>query len=409
MQWENILESLEPLRIKFRQSYKCINQNRSIKPETVSKHIQILIETFNTIRATLHRQYDRYSTPHKEEANGIFHGFRDQLIKVFHKHNVNIKVPLTLSCEIDIEVTETDESETEESETDKITKTAGNSKETKGGIETTNMPRTEDDVMDKATKIVPVFDGSVSELQSFLDALTLMDRIKETHEMVAIDVIKTKLKGHARNIITNENTIQAIKDKLQSSVQGESSELLCSKLMNIKQQSKSATTYAEEIQEIAKKLGGAYIREGYPQNIVEKLIRQNAAKAISRNATSDEVKLIIKTGNFNTLNEVVSKFIEASTEASVSNSSVFYFKRRGSGNQNYRNIGFNNRGRGREGRRNNNSRNYNNNRYNGQRRGQHDNNGNQPNHQRNRGWIRLAQEVSENETSPQDAGGYTRN
>lgn len=403
MQWENILHNLEPFESKFKQSYKCINQNRSIKTETLDKHIQILIENFNAIRATLHGQYDRFSTPHKEEANKIFHTYRDQLIRVFHRHHINIKVPL--NCEINSEITETDESDREDSQTETIEE-----------IETIIMPRTEDDVMDKTTKIVPVFDGNVNELQSFLDALTLIDRIKETHEGIAIEVIKTKLKGQARNLITNENRIQDIKSKLVSSIQGESSELLCSKLMNIRQQSKSATTYAEEIQEIAKKLSSAYIREGYPHSIAEKLTKQNAAKAISRNATNEEVKLIIKAGNFTSLNEVVSRFIEASTEASNSNSAVFHFRSSGYAKQHYKNNRFNNRGRGQNRHQNNNSRNYNetnsrnyNNNFNGHRGNQRHNHGNQSNRQQNRGRVRITQEISENEISPQNAGGYHQN
>lgn len=398
MQWEAIISSIEPFQIKFNQSYKCLNQSRTIKQETVDKHVQTLVENFNSIRAILHRQYDRYSTPHKERANEIFHTLRDKLLKIFHRHNINTKVPLALGCEVVREITETDDDE--DSKTEEIS-------ETEGKIVIT-MTRTEDDVIDKTTKIVPIFDGNVNELQSFLDALTLINRIKDTHEMIAIEVIKTKLKGHARNIITNENTIQDIKAKLQSSIKGESSELLCSKLMNIKQHAKSATTYAEEIQEITKKLGSAYIREGYPQNIAEKLIKQNAAKAISRNASSDEVKLIIKTGNFISLNEVVSKFIEASTEASSPNSSVFYFKRRSSANSNFQNARFNNnRVHGRDWHRNNNFRNYNDNNVNNRRHGNQGNSfRNQSNRTQNRGRVRLVQEVSENGTSPQNAGGY---
>lgn len=399
MQWEQIRICLEPFETKFNQSYKCINQNRSIKTETLNKHVEILIENFNSIRAILHRQYDRYTKPHRQEADEIFFKLRDRLLKVFHKHEIKVKVPLTLSCAVDIEIVDTDESDHEEIEV----------RNENNQIDI--MPRTEDDILDKTTKIVPVFDGNINELQSFLDALGLIDRIKETHEMVAIEVIKTKLKGQARNLITNETTIQAVCAKLKSSVQGESSELLCSKLMNIRQNSKSATAYAEEIQEITKKLSGAYIREGYPHDIAEKLIRQNAAKAISRNASNNEVKLIIKTGNFTSLNDVVSKFVEASTEAASPNASVFYYNRRGN-NNNYGNSNSNYRGRG-HGRRNNNynnrNNNYNNNNNNGQRRGQKNAHRGQANNARNRGSVRLAQEAPENGTTPQNEGGNVYN
>jgi len=392
MQWEQIKISLEPFETKFNQSYKCINQNRAIKSETLNKHVEILIENFNSIRAILHRQYDRYSNPHRKEADETFLKLRDRLLKIFHKHEIKIKVPLSLSCEVNVKIIDTDDSDHEETQINIMT-------------------RTEDDILDKTTKIVPVFDGNINELQSFLDALGVIDRIKETHEMVAIEVIKTKLRGQARNLITNETTIQAVCAKLKSSIQGESSDLLCSKLMNIKQNSKSATSYAEEIQEITKKLSGAYIREGYPHDIAEKLIRQNAAKAISRNASNDEVKLIIKTGNFTSLNDVVSKFVEASTEAASPKASVFYFNRR-ENNTNRGNGRFSNyRGRG-HGRRHNNynnsNNNYNNNN-NGQRRGRNNAHRGEANNARNRGSVRLVQEAQENGTTPQNEGGNVYN
>lgn len=397
MQWETIISSIEPLEIKFKQSYKCLNQNRPIQSETLNKHITILIESFNNIREILNRQYDRYSTQHKEQADKIFFKLRDKLLKIFHKHNIHIKVPLTLSCEVDKKIIESDDSEQEDFEEDKE-------------IQPTTMTRSEDEVIDKTTKIVPTFDGNVDELQSFLDALTIVEKIKDTHEEIAIGVIKTKLKGQARNLITNEDSIVAIRSKLESNIQGESSEVLCSKLMNIKQQSKSATSYAEEIQQITKKLFGAYIREGYPYNISEKLIKQNVTKAISKNAANEEVKLIMKTGNFASLNEVVSKFIEASTEAITANSSVFYFKRPGSSRQNHENRFNNYRGNGNSWRRNNhfngsnNNNNFNNN--NSWRRG-NNHNRNQAHHSRNGGRVRMTQGVSGNEIPPQDMGGQS--
>lgn len=394
MQWENIIERITELRTKFGQSFKSLNQNRPTKQETIEKHLDILFKNYNAIRAELHRNYERFTTQHKDEANNIFHTLRDKLIKILHKHNINTKVPLTLGCPVIREILETDEKEDFETDTE--------------GNPEIIMPRTEDDILDKTTKIVPVFDGKVTELQSFLDALTLIDRIKDTHEEVAIEVIKTKLKGQARNLITNESTIQSIKTQLQTSIKGESSELLCSKLLNIKQGTKSATAYADEIQEIAKKLNGAYITEGYPQEIAVKLVRQNAAKAISRNASNDEVKLIIKTGNFSSLNEVICKFVESSTEASASKSSVFYFKRRGNNRPNGRSNNY--RGRGQGWRQNNNP---NNNRYginnaNGNN-GRHGSQNNDFRNSQNRGRVRVTHEVSENEISPQNMGGNHQN
>ena len=55
-----------------------------------------------------------------------------------------------------------------------------------------------------ATSLIPEFDGRQENLQSFLDSLNLLDTLKGTHEQTAISLIKTKLKGNARNFISNE-------------------------------------------------------------------------------------------------------------------------------------------------------------------------------------------------------------
>ena len=54
----------------------------------------------------------------------------------------------------------------------------------------------------------------------------LEDTIKDTHEEAAVSVIKTKLRGNARNLISDESTISQIISKLETHVKGESVEVL---------------------------------------------------------------------------------------------------------------------------------------------------------------------------------------
>lgn len=91
-----------------------------------------------------------------------------------------------------------------------------------------------------ASKLLPEFDGKPENLASFLDAIGLVDSIKETHEAVAVSLVKTKLKGTARNLINSETTLADIVAKLKVSVKGESVNVLTAKLMNIRQSGKNA-------------------------------------------------------------------------------------------------------------------------------------------------------------------------
>lgn len=49
--------------------------------------------------------------------------------------------------------------------------------------------------------LIIVFDEKAWNLKSFLDFLILVDSLKESLEALAVSLIKTKLKGHVRNLI----------------------------------------------------------------------------------------------------------------------------------------------------------------------------------------------------------------
>jgi len=69
------------------------------------------------------------------------------------------------------------------------------------------MAQTKIDSVNTASKLIPVFDGKAENLTSFIDALEIIESIKGEHEQLAVSIIKTKLKGVARNLIGKETTI----------------------------------------------------------------------------------------------------------------------------------------------------------------------------------------------------------
>jgi len=70
------------------------------------------------------------------------------------------------------------------------------------------------DFINTASKHIPVFDGKVKNLTSFIDALQIIELIKGVHEQLAVSIIKTKLKGVDRNLIGNETTITELVSRL---------------------------------------------------------------------------------------------------------------------------------------------------------------------------------------------------
>ena len=111
------------------------------------------------------------------------------------------------------------------------------------------------------SKLIPDFDGKSENLRSFLDSLQLVDAVKDTHEEAAVSVIKTKLRGNARNLISDESTISQIISKLETHVKGESVEVLSAKIMNVRQNGESANAYCNEIDALTKSLESSYIAD----------------------------------------------------------------------------------------------------------------------------------------------------
>ncbi|KAI8117967.1 hypothetical protein CVS40_10305 [Lucilia cuprina] len=177
------------------------------------------------------------------------------------------------------------------------------------------MTQTVVEFLNTASKLIPDFDGSAENLQSFLDALNLVGTIRENHEAVAIQLVKTKLRGTARNLISDETTLSEIIAKLSNTVKGESVDMVTAKLMNVRQLGKTATAYAKEIEDLTRKLETSYIKDGLPTNVATKYATNTATKAIIKNVSNDRVKLIMESGTFHDLNEVMSKFISSCTEA----------------------------------------------------------------------------------------------
>lgn len=306
MDWIDILRKARSIKEEFNKSYKCLNTDRPTKDETVKKHIEILLKRLEQIRVLLNVNYNRLTPAHKVAAEAFFQDIRNKLLQTIERKGIKISIPPTLHEKIEIQQLF-------------VEPTYNNH---------TTMAQTPIDFLNTAAKLIPDFDGKPDNLRSFLDSLQLLDSIKGNHEALAINLIKTKLKGNARNLINNENTITEILNKLKTSVKGESVEVLTAKIMNIKQNNKTANVYCNEIETLTKSLETAYISDGLPTDIASKYSTQTAIKALTKNCTIDKVKLIMEAGQFNSMNEAISKFVNSCTEATGQQNAILYFKQK---------------------------------------------------------------------------------
>lgn len=387
MDWQNIVGKLRIIKEDFDKSYKCLNTDRPSRPETIEKHIKILFASTESIRVILNVNYSRLTVAHKAAADNFFSDVCGKLENVLSRKNIDVKLPLTLreeivySPEISKLILVTDSQA--EKETEESNQHCTNSRENQ-----TKMPLSVIEFLGLATKLIPEFDGKPENMQSFVDSLNLLDTVKESHEAIAVQIIKTKLKNSSRNLISNESSIAEIVAKLKASVKGESTEVLTAKILNVKQNNKSANNFVQEIEDLTKSLTNAYITDGLPGSLAEKYSTQVAVKSMARNASSERVRLIMEAGTFSNMNEAVTKFVNSCTDNN-SGSNVLFYKSR-TGNRGARGGG-NGRGRG----------NYNRGRGNTRGRGRHQRGGNNSSRQNRGNYRTLCVHDQGNQHSPE--------
>lgn len=416
MEWQLLNTKLVELKLKFDKSNKCLTQNRKIKNATISKHATILVECFNQARSLIHDNREKLNTQHWSYVSRFLQRLQINLNNIKTKYSLDITIPTILNTPVVLEENKDTDFDTdlEEIDSENIIKQEDlhdltipaviilpepSESESEPEIEQTiNMAMTQLEYLKLASSILPEFDGKAENLTSFIDGLSLIDSMKGSYETVAISLIKTKLKGHARKIITNEVTITEIIDKLKIKVKGESVEVISAKLLNLQQKQKTAIQYVQEVEKLTKALEGAYIDDGLTSEIAAKYSTAHAVKAMVKNCSIDRVKYIMEAGTFSTMDEATSKFVNSCTEATGHANSVLYFS--GQQNKNYGNRGGY---RGRVNYNNNGNRRYNNNnRGGGQYRGNYRGRGNSSrgHGNNNPSNVRVTQSNSENSQTP---------
>nr|XP_041630750.1 probable serine/threonine-protein kinase DDB_G0282963 [Drosophila kikkawai] len=236
---------------------------------------------------------------------------------------------------------------------------------------------------------IPEFNGQKLHLQRFVTALKLVNLTKGTFEHIAVEVIKSKIVGSTLYRVQDETTILAIIKKLQDTIVGETSDVIKAKMVKTIQKGKTAEKFTTDIDNLRKLLEASYIDEGLSAEHADKFSTKEAIATMVKNCEHGRLKTILEAGNFTTMNEAVTKYIQCSTEMTGNANAILYTQRgnnyrgnnyrnnyRGRGNNrgNYRNNGYyqNNQNNGYNRSYNNNNNNY----YRGNNRGGNNRSGN---------------------------------
>lgn len=336
-----------------------------------------LIEYFNELSVTI----NRVNVEDPEEARqlrSIFSSARTKLVRSFAKLNLRYKVPSVIGQEIDLLILTSDSESGSSSDSDN------------GG----DMNQTE--FANFVNGTVKPFDGKPENLQSFLDQTNLIVTvIPQGSEAFALALVKTKLIGDARTLVTDDlNTIQGIQNVLRENLRMNPSSFYINKMKLSRQGGKDSSRYAQELEELSNCLQRAYISEGFTLANAQVLTKNALVDSVKVNASNNTTQLAMQLMTFNSVTEVLDKVVSQPREnvnavmfTRINNNRPNNNNNRGSDRGRNRNNGYNNNNNGRNG--NNNNNNYNNrnrgNNNNGQNRNNNDNNNYRGNNNNNRG------------------------
>lgn len=73
-------------------------------------------------------------------------------------------------------------------------------------------------LLNMVSRILPTFDGSIHAKQAFIDSLHNLVQNNAAQQQLAVAVIKLKLIGSARLLISEENTVRQIFDRLNDEI-----------------------------------------------------------------------------------------------------------------------------------------------------------------------------------------------
>lgn len=341
--WDTIKENLKIIKTDFDKAYKCLNKTKLPSARTQIKHLQTLISCHNSTIGIIRPIKNSLTGDNETYILQLVQSFKTKLDVLFKRLEILAIIPNDLTSIIDVKFKETENTGENSSDSGSDTETESTSllktpqKSTDSTISKSSASpniavkttpaltfelknnnisiMSASNFLSTASKLLPDFDGKFENLQRFLDAIELVKLVTGEHEAIAVTLIKSKLIGTSRTIITTEATIEDIKRKLTTDIKGDSSQVVVTKLLNAKQNSKATSEYVTDIENLTKQLENAYISDGIPQTVAKKYSMETAVKSLIKNARSEKAKLLMQAATFTNMSEVITKFVDLSAES----------------------------------------------------------------------------------------------
>jgi polyphosphate kinase len=178
--WEEISNSFIKIKEAHNNQTKRAIKSQIPKQQSVREEIvNNLVKYFNKFVNAANTYWRRLTPDHKEWVNKHFDKLRDRTILAFTNLEIKYVAPNSSIVSIDINILQTTDSDSES--------------DTQTNIK---MPLTTSEFFNLAANLVPkLFNGDVSGLIYFIDAITLLKENCEGQEENAVNFVKTRLIG----------------------------------------------------------------------------------------------------------------------------------------------------------------------------------------------------------------------
>nr|CAH7734576.1 unnamed protein product [Callosobruchus chinensis] len=278
--WEDLYIKKEVIK-----ELKRVLKSQVPKSEGVRNQVRDnLLTLYNDFDSTVNSCYDNIDDiKYNNYIKPIFNFIRDRVVRSYQVLQVDYKIPThilkTIDPQVKDELVSIDDSDSDDFQ-------INIEQENSASV---NMTLSAPEFFNLASKIVPAdaIEGNV-----------------EIHEVNAVAYVKTRLTGKARSIVGESGTLDDIILKLSTVLTVTPNSVYKSVLQNCNF-TKVTSTFKSPKVCLTQKLKQAYLSEGVPENVAEKYTTDTTVNALSANATSERVKIIMEAGNFNSVQEAV--------------------------------------------------------------------------------------------------------
>lgn len=154
-----------------------------------------------------------------------------------------------------------------------------------------------------ATALINTYDGSPSELDAFVDSVSLLsDLTDQEHIATAIKFIKTRLIGKARSAFQpNPQTLVDITNAIKQAC----------KSVKATRNKGDQQKFCEEIETLSQKLSTLYIENQIPPNVANKMATKAGVDTLINGVSNTELKIILKANEFDSIQKAIKKINES--------------------------------------------------------------------------------------------------